>query len=101
MEIRSDFSYEVIDDVLVIVDLCSPEKKTVTNDIDNVVRWIKNIKGWDNEKMMKTRIVYRDSTKIWDGVQWLGNSACFIALRVFSQEEAIEKIKEVRPWRVS
>lgn len=94
--VKADFTYEVRDEVLCIKDL-NLGKMSVTNDIENVVEWIRKLKGWSREKMLATRIVYKDSQGMYDGAQYYGVYVAFIPLRKESLEEAVKEIKEV-PW---
>ena len=73
---QADFTYSISPDVIAITDL-DLGKKSVTNDIENVLR---KIEYWHQGPIKGYRIMYRDSEGIWDGVHWDGNQATFLYL---------------------
>lgn len=62
---RADYDYDLAGDVLWIIDRGG--FKSVTNDIENVLKDIEAVIGPENLKRKK--IMYRDSMEIWDGVR--------------------------------
>jgi len=68
---RALFEYGITGDILWITD----EKgfKSVTNDMENVLRDIAEVIGF--EQLCHKKIMYRDSMGIWDGVRFSGESS--------------------------
>lgn len=62
---RADYDYDLAGDVLWIIDRGG--LKSVTNDIENVLKDIEAVIG--PEGMKRKKIMYRDSMEIWDGVR--------------------------------
>src|SRR5687768_4995935 len=60
---KAKYTYEYIDDVLVIVDQLGP--RSVTNDIENILRVIHANEAAD---LTGKKIIYRDSGSKWDGL---------------------------------
>lgn len=88
---RASFDWGIIQDkVIWIVDLDNGFK-SVTNDISNVLRDIKNEIG----TLSDFKIMYRDSLGIWDGVKADPENlsrVSFYSLNVKDQSKAISKI---------
>ncbi len=64
---KSDFAYQIIDDVLCIKDL-NLGKMSVTNNIENIIDYIlKN----DNDigKLKKILVIYKDSENEWNEIR--------------------------------
>lgn len=101
MKTKSDFNYEIKDDIIVINDL-NKGNCSVTNDIENILACIRrnesakitpNNKDFDLDKYF---FIYKDSEGIYDGVLVKNNKFFgFIPLQVKTEEEAIEKIKSI------
>ena len=78
---RSNYSYEIIGDVIKIEDL-GGNFMSVTNNIEGVVREIA-----DKELSLEFfNVIYRDSEGVWDG--W-DERVGFISLNAKSFEEAV------------
>jgi len=94
---KAKYTYEYVDDVLVIVDKLGP--RSVTNDIENILRTIHLNDAID---LTGKKIVYRDSEFIWDGVSAnniLGYATpayriSFIPLRQTTVQDAIVQINK-------
>jgi hypothetical protein len=71
---QADFAYSMTLDLIKIVDL-SLGNRSVTNDIENVLR---KIEIWHQGPVTGFRIMYRDSNGYWDGVRWDGEHATFL-----------------------
>jgi hypothetical protein len=61
---RSDYDYRIDGNVLAIEDLGG--YKSVTNDIENVIKDITDIEKINVSKFL---IMYKDSMGIWDGIK--------------------------------
>ena len=72
---QADFTYSMTLDLIKICDL-NLGNKSVTNDIENVLR---KIEAWHQGSIAGVRIMYRDSDGYWVGVQWDGQHAAFFA----------------------
>lgn len=92
----ADFSYNVINDVVVIYDLDSGNC-CVTNDIENVLARIQE----EIPNLGEKKVIYRDSDKIFDGVEVdkLGRFVRFYSLNKTTLEEALEKLNNLKSIR--
>jgi hypothetical protein len=70
---QADFTYSILGNVISIIDL-DLGKRSVTNDIENVLR---KIEYYHQGSIVGFKIMYRDSESIWDGVDWDGQRASF------------------------
>jgi hypothetical protein len=86
---QADFSYTMTLDLIKIVDL-NLGNKSVTNDIENVLR---KIEGWHQGSIAGFKIMYRDSDGYWDGINWNGQHATFFALRETSEAAAENELR--------
>jgi len=93
---EADYSYEIEQGVLVIMDK-DLGNKSVTNDMDNVIKKIASVEG-GIEKIQKLKgITYKDSMGIWDGVR-IERKGVGIYTEIYSlggtkdKKEAINKI---------
>lgn len=85
----SDFQYEIIEDVLVIFD-CDLGERSVTNDIQNVLSAVDAEIGGIGHRP----VIYRDSTKTFDGVYHDGDRfAGFYAVNETVLEAALSKVR--------
>jgi hypothetical protein len=99
---QADFTYSMSPDVIAITDLdlgntitdLDLGNKSVTNDIENVLR---KIEYWHQGPIKGYRIMYRDSEGIWDGVQWDGRRASFFALQETKEALARKKLLKGPP----
>lgn len=89
--VRATYDYEIYNDYgkpyIIIVDL--DRGMSVTNDIENVVAEIAAKESLDPNKC---GIVYRDSTRRWDG--WDSKTEKFLSLNAISSIHAIQKLIE-------
>src|SRR5215831_6593545 len=85
---QADFRYSMSPDVIAITDL-DLGKKSVTNDIENVLR---KIEYWHQGSIATFRIMYRDSLGVWDGVHWDGQRASFFAIQETDEVLARKKL---------
>jgi hypothetical protein len=90
--LHADFTYSISPDTIAIIDT-TLGKRSVTNDIENVLR---KIQYWHQGSIAVFKIMYRDEQGIWDGVNWDGLRASFIALREKDEKMAWEKLREAR-----
>lgn len=74
-------------DLIIIEDLNESGKKSVTNDIDNV---IDEIATREKINPVQYHIIYKDSQGIWDGYNF--STRQFIPLQAHSWEKAIAKL---------
>jgi hypothetical protein len=86
---QADLSYSMALDLIKICDL-NLGNKSVTNDIENVLR---KIEAWHQASIAGFRIMYRDSDGHWDGVWWDGQDATFFAFRETSEAAAEKKVR--------
>jgi hypothetical protein len=70
--------------VISIIDL-DLGNRSVTNDIENVLR---KIEYYHQGSIAAFHIMYRDSERIWDGINWDGKRASFFALREIEEGQA-------------
>lgn len=88
----AEFEYRYKADILVIHDL-NRGAKSVTNDMENVIRRIRRELPGKVDEL--TKIIYRDSQMIYDGVRILpGGRVEIYSIGVSSVAEALEKIGE-------
>lgn len=84
---QADFNYEVFEkEKLIAITDMNSGKKTVTNDIENVVDEIGKMEKIDPKHYM---IIYRDTMNFWDG--WDATIRDFIILRCDTVKDAILK----------
>ena len=88
---QADFSYSITVDLIKIVDL-NLGNKSVTNDIENVLR---KIEAWHQGSIAGFRIMYKDSDGYFDGIRWDGQHATFFALRETSEALAEKKLRAI------
>ena len=88
---QADFSYSITVDLIKIVDL-NLGNKSVTNDIENVLR---KIETWHQGSITGFRIMYKDSDGYWDAIRWDGQHATFFALRETSEALAEKKLRAI------
>jgi len=90
---RSDFDFEIAEvkgrKAIIIQDL-DKGKMSVTNDIENVVAYIANLRGLDPTDYL---IVYRDSLGTWDG--WDAKKKDFVGLGKHTFEDAISRYVQI------
>jgi hypothetical protein len=84
----ADFSYHFNGPVLVIIDL-DLGNRSVTNDAENVLAKIEAAEG---RSFTGAPILYRDSMRFWDGLQWDGETVSFFPLRETSERLAFDKL---------
>jgi len=82
-------------DVIAITDL-DLGKKSVTNDIENVLR---KIECWHRGSIVALKIMYRDSNGVWDRVRWDGQRASFFALQKTDEVAARKKLLSLEAGR--
>ena len=88
-ELLSDFQFELIEDVVVIFD-CDRGGRSVTNDIQNVLSAVDAEIGGIGHRP----VIYRDSTKTFDGVHHNGDRfAGFYAVSETVLEAALQKVR--------
>lgn len=86
--LEASFEAEVVDGVTVIYDT-GLENRSVTNDIEGVLRRIKNA------GLLQPHVVYMDSDGRWDGVKHVdGVFFDFIMLDEHEMREAVEAIQK-------
>lgn len=91
---KADFEYEVVNGVLCIIDL-NLGNMSVTNDIENVLRFIKR-KQQRIYPISVEHVIYRDSDGIWDQIifgKGTGEFISFQSINVTDQQEAIRIAK--------
>ncbi|WP_110721425.1 DUF6011 domain-containing protein [Thiolinea disciformis] len=93
----SNFVFYHLEGVLCIVDL-DTGGKSVTNDMENILARLQNENGID---LYAQPIMYRDSLKIWDGVQVhpVGKRTfytSFFSLNERDENAAIAKVKAMQ-----
>lgn len=85
---RASFSWRLTDKgVISIVDQDSG--KSVTNDIENV---LKDIEREHGSSIAGRMIMYKDSQGIWDGVSWDGTRASFFSIGEKTELKAQDKL---------
>lgn len=83
---HANFTFQIIENIVVIEDMNSEDAKSVTNDIDYVLAEINKAYPLGGKK-----VVYRDSDGIWDGInQKNGNFIGFYPIRTRDQSVALE-----------
>jgi hypothetical protein len=87
---RADYSYDIVDDFLIIEDL-NLGRMSVTNCIEDVVEEISKTLNVDP---VNWKIIYRDSDGIWDG--WNHANYKFISLNEKSLTQAIIRYESLR-----
>ncbi len=87
-EPHADFNYAISGKVISIVDL-NLGNRSVTNDIENVLR---KIEHFHQAPITGFLIMYRDYEGVWDGIHWDGEHASFFALRETEEGRAREKL---------
>lgn len=96
---KSDYDYSVETvqgkNCIIITDL-DQGNTSVTNNIDNVIEEIARIEEIDPAEHL---IVYRDSTKTWDGYDYTGRN--FVALNAHSSNMAISRYIKLQEEKVS
>ena len=85
---EADFTYSISDNVISIVDL-NLGNRSVTNDVENVLR---KIEHFHQAPIFGYKLMYRDYEGTWDGIQWDGERALFFALRETVEERARNKL---------
>jgi len=76
--------------VISIIDL-DLGNRSVTNDIENVLR---KIEYYHQGSIAAFHIMYRDSERIWDGINWDGKRASFFALCEIEEGQARKRLLE-------
>lgn len=93
---RADYDYKIVTyrkwQIIVIVDL-NQGRRSVTNDIENVLDRIQVAKGWTADELVEHLVVYKDSTDRWEGYSF--ETQWFISLNEITEQRAIEKIVAV------
>lgn len=87
MNPRSTFSYEIINDVLVIHDL--NEGMSVTNDMENVLEYI------NKNNPLPNKIVYRDSEGVFDGVLYKNGEVTFYPIQTVFEVLAVAEARDI------
>jgi len=87
-ETEADFTYSIEGNIVSIVDL-DLGNRSVTNDIENVLR---KIEEYHQGSIAGFKIMYRDSQKTWDGVRWDGKRALFFPIRETDENSARKKL---------
>lgn len=95
---RSSYQYEFIDKVLCIVDNDLPGRRSVTNDIENVLA---DIHLAEDQDLSGREIIYRDSMGLWDGISAVNTGFAlspeytteFLPIQTHDQSVAITKRK--------
>jgi hypothetical protein len=86
---KADYEYDLAGDILWIIDRGG--YKSVTNDMENILREIGEVIGPD--QLRKKKIMYRDSMQIWDGVRLSENGVVsFFPLTERDSMKAREKL---------
>jgi hypothetical protein len=85
---QAGFTYSMILNLVKIQDT-GKGAKSVTNDIENVLR---EIEVWHQGSIAGYRIMYRDTEGWWDGVEWNGEHARFFAIREIDEAAAKKKL---------
>lgn len=79
------------DDMIVVIDNGTGDHKSVTNDIERVVRVV-----GEYVTIGKRQMIYRDSTGLWDGVAIRkGAFFGFVPLRTTDQRAAMVAAREL------
>ena len=91
---KSNYTWTVVEGVLCIIDKGPHDKyKTVTNNAENVLEEIKQDLNYLG-KPFPGIVIYKDSTGMWDGMEFHGERLEFYALRVEDKDLAIQKASE-------
>lgn len=84
---RADYTYTIEGSVIAIIDL-DLGRKSVTNDMDNVLADIRTELG----DLAGYAVIYRDSMGRWDGVRLIGSSVEFYPLNETDPERAASRL---------
>lgn len=91
--------YQIWNNILVIHDQNRPGKKSVTNDIENVLALIFNeLKEHDVERLCNLnlkKVIYRDSDGLYDEVVIDANRQ-FVEFKAIRTPELSEALKEIK-----
>ena len=88
-ELQACFDYELVDNVVVIYG-CDAGGRSMTNDIQNVLNAVDKALGGIGYR----RVIYRDSTKTFDGVDHIGQRFTgFYPLSETVLEAALSKVQ--------
>lgn len=87
---KSDFTYEILDGNILLIYDQDMGNRSVTNDIDNVIKAISEIEQLD---LQKYNIAYQDSIGTFDGVRFDGSYAEIFSINGKSKEDAISYFK--------
>ncbi len=88
----ADFTYKITEGVLCIIDL-NKGRKSVTNDIENVLAIIKQEQPeW---RLDSLPVIYRDSRGIWDGIKTVrGHFVDFYPIAKIKLDDALAKARQ-------
>jgi hypothetical protein len=67
MDIGATYDYEILEGFLFIEDRGEVGRLSVTNDMEDVLKKIKDEVG---DEIHKLKVIYKDSEGIWDGVRF-------------------------------
>jgi len=90
---KSDYHYEFVDNVLLIIDE-NQGNKSVTNDIKNVLLEIAHNENMTIDQLKSHKIAYQDSMKIWDGVDISKGNTTFYHIGLSSGREVLQYFKQ-------
>ena len=87
---EADFIYSISGNLISIIDL-DLGNRSVTNDIENVLR---KIEHYHQAPIGGFHFIYRDSQGTWDGIHWNGQQASFFPLQESDEARARAKLLE-------
>ena len=91
---KSNFRWHQLFGIITIHDL-GGECMSVTNDMENVLTFIRNDLNISESEMQGTKIIYEDSDGIWDGVKYYSDDEIdWIPLQCDSEKEAVSAIND-------
>lgn len=87
--VHSDFFFHRLDDHTVAVIDLNLGNRSVSNDAENVVRWLRARGSLRNSD----RLIYRDSDGKWDQIEWDAQGAVFFRpMRADTIKQAMERL---------
>lgn len=89
--VRSDFFFHRLDETTVAVIDLNLGNMSVTNDAENVVRWLMTRGSLANGD----RLIYRDSDGLWGQIEFDAQArrVWFVPLRATTIKEALERLQ--------
>lgn len=94
---EASYTYDILEDFLFIEDLGESDRISVTNDMESVLKKIKEEIG---DEINSLKCIYKDSQGVWDGVKFEFNSqeeviiSGFLILDETDLEKAVVKYTE-------